>query len=271
MNRKFFEMLKNRWDAGARVCVGLDPDVKKIPPKILESKATTSPLLKMNELVIDATKDSALCYKPNRAFYKGPEGLSALRNTIAHIRSVASDVPLIYDAKFGDIGNTNNGYVEEAFDWLKADAVTIHCYMGMEAMRPFLDRADKGVLVLCKTSNPGSGEFQNLLVDGKMPLSHHVAAQVASRWNYNGNCGLVVGATYPDHLAEVRAIVKDMPILIPGIGTQGGDVHKTVQAGRNSQKSGMIINSSSGIMFSHDPKDALKKLTEEIDAALVTL
>lgn len=277
---KFFEMLEKRWAAGARVCIGLDPDLKKIPQKILESKSTSSPLLMMNQTVVDATKDLALCYKPNRGFYKGPEGLQALRNTVAHIRNVAEGVPIILDAKYGDIGNTNVGYLEETFDWLKCDAVTVHNYMGMEAMKPFLEQKDKGIFVLCRTSNPGADEFQDLPIFYKrfpgasmttMPMYEMVAEHVKQLWNYNGNCGLVVGATFPDQLRNVRSVVgADMWLLLPGFGSQGGDVLSAIHAGA-TKKGRVVGNSSSGIMFSSNPKAALQQLTNEINAALETV
>jgi len=238
---------------------------------MLASKSSSSAIYKLNCETVDATKKHALCYKPNRGFYTTPEGLAALRNTVAHIRNVAPDVPVIYDAKFGDIGNTNDGYVEETFDWLKADAVTIHCYMGMEAMRPFLDQADKGIFVLCKTSNKGSDEFQKPYIENGMQMYEYVAQNVATNWNKNSNCGLVVGATYPEQLSVVRGIVGDMPILLPDLGSQGGDVQKSIRAGINSNGSGLLPNSSSGIMFASDKKGAVQKLTDEINEALAKL
>lgn len=271
MDCRFFEMIDARWAAGARVCVGLDPDLRKIPDAIRNSKRSSSPQFEFNAKIIDATKDLALCYKPNRAFYRGPEGLQALRNTIAHIRNVAMDVPIILDAKYGDIGNTNDGYVEEAFEWLRCDAVTVHNYMGMEAMKPFLDRGDKCIMVLCRTSNQGADEFQNIIVEGAeafVPMYEHVAYRVSKYWDYNGNCALVVGATAINELFDVRRIVGDMPLLIPGIGTQGGDVRQAVHVGVNSKKSGIILSSSSGIIFADDPKAATKKLADEINVAL---
>ncbi|HEV8666537.1 MAG TPA: orotidine-5'-phosphate decarboxylase [Candidatus Paceibacterota bacterium] len=268
---KFFEMVERRWAAGARVCVGLDPDIRKIPQDILNSKKTSSPLLEINKKTIEATKDLALCYKLNRAFYPGPAGLEAMRNTVAHIRNIATDVPSIDDAKYGDIGNTNYGYVEEAFGYLQCDAVTVHNYMGLEAMEPFLAQKDKGIFVLCRTSDEGSEEFQDLIVDtgrGFMPLYQEVAHRVVCHWNYNHNCGLVVGAMVPDELVEVRKIAKTMPILIPDFGSQGGDVHDAMHAGLGRHGGTVLPSSSSGIMFAHDPKAAVQKLTDEINAVL---
>lgn len=249
--RNFRQMLEAQWDKENFVCVGLDPNVGLIPT--MERIGWTVSLSKtiscFNEEIIEATKDLVCAYKPNVAFYEqyGRDGWQILRNTILSIRSIAPEVPVILDAKRADIGNTNLGYVQSAFDDLGADAITVHPYLGKEAMQPFLDRVDRGVIVLCRTSNPGAGEFQDLLVDGR-PLYQVVAEQVASQWNSHGNCALVVGATYPEELAQVRAIVGDMPILIPGIGAQGGDLEAAVKAGRDGDGCGIVINSSRGII-----------------------
>jgi len=221
-------------------------------------------------------------YKPNVAFYEehGAEGIEALKRTIADIHDIVPDVAVVLDGKRGDIGNTNNGYVKAAFDYLNADAITVAPYMGEESLAPFLAQKDKGVIVLCRTSNPGAGEFQDLpiaLGDGHItrPLYEVVASQIAGKWNKNGNCAVVVGATCPDELRTVRGIVGDMPILIPGIGAQGGDLEKTVAAGKDSRGRGMIINSSRGIIFASNGADFAEaarretlKLRDAINAAL---
>jgi orotidine-5'-phosphate decarboxylase len=154
--------------------------------------------------------------------------------------------------------------MKAAFDYLGVDAITVHPYLGAEALRPFLDRADKGIIVLCRTSNPGAREFQDLEVGGK-PLYKVVARQVAERWNEHGNCAVVVGATYPDELAEIRSIIGDMPILIPGIGAQGGDVEKTVKAGKSADGTGMIINSSRGVIFASSGEDFAEAARTEVE------
>lgn len=264
--RNFRELLEAKWAEGKSVCVGLDSELNKIPKHYHwntdpDDHEIASTIVDFNRHIVEATKDLVCAYKPNIAFYEayGKAGLEALRHTIKIIRNTAWDVPVILDAKRADIGNTNNGYVRAAFDFLKADAITVHPYLGEEALRPFLDRADKGVIVLCRTSNPGAGEFQDLLVNGE-PLYRHVAHRVVSEWDKNSNCALVVGATYPDELREVRSLIGDMPILIPGIGAQGGDVEKTVRAGKDSRGRGMIINSSRGIIFAEDPRGEAEKL-----------
>lgn len=271
MNRNFMELLQAQQAKGNFVCVGLDSDPKRIP--------TAYSQLAFNQGVVEATADFAGAYKPNLAFYKGAGGKDVLRQTIAYIHEVAPEIPVILDAKQADIGNTNDGYVNDDFEFYHADAVTVHNYMGMEAMKPFLDQADKGVIVLVRTSNPGAGEFQDRLVSltpeeefdwatgpgeeitpgffGPRQIPHYelVAYRVSRNWNYNGNCCVVVGATAPSELAEVRRIVGDMPILLPGIGAQGGDLEATVDAGKNSQGQGMIINNSRGIIFAYEKED----------------
>ena len=245
------------------LCVGLDSDIKKLPAPLL-SKPSGQFLF--NKAIIDATHDLVCAYKPNSAFYEGAgaAGMEQLKKTCEYIRLNYPDVVIILDAKRGDIGNTNGGYVEYAFEYMGADAITLHPYLGKEALQPFLDRVDKGCIILCKTSNPGSGELQDLAVDGK-PLYQRVAENISKNWNANGNCMLVVGATYPEELAEVRKITGDMTFLVPGIGVQGGDVEKTVKAGLNSQKAGMMINSSRGIIFASSGEDFAEKAREEAE------
>jgi orotidine-5'-phosphate decarboxylase len=231
------------------LCVGLDPDLAKLP--------TGHDQLSFNKAIIDATHDVVCCYKPNSAFYEaaGAEGIQALKETCEYIRENYPDIPIILDAKRADIGNTNIGYMQFCYDYLDADAVTLQPYMGGEAIQPFLDREDKGVVVLCRTSNAGSAEFQDLQVD-KKPLYQVVAQKVADEWNKNNNCMLVVGATYPDEITKVRSIVgDDMWFLIPGVGAQGGDVEATVTAAANNEKNGFVINSSRGIIFASSDAD----------------
>src|SRR3989344_1896614 len=233
-DRNFMKMLETQWDKGNFVCVGLDSEFGKIPESAFRSGnecdvSFANTVVAFNRAILEATKDLVCAYKPNIAFYEthGEEGIAALHRTIADIRVIAPDVPVILDAKRADIGNTNTGYIQMAFKYLQTDAITVHPYLGAEALKPFLDRADKGIIVLCRTSNPGAGEFQDLKVwakgglYGKQRLLYqHVAHQVAEEWNGNGNCCLVVGATYPKELADVRDRVGDMPFLIPGVGFQ---------------------------------------------------
>ncbi len=220
-NRNFREMLENQWSRGNFVCVGLDSEYSKIPEFArLDNAANT--IVGFNRAIVEATKDKVCAYKPNIAFYEayGFLGLNALFRTLADIRNLAPDIPIILDAKRADIGNTNAGYVQAAFEFLRADAITVHPYLGAEALQPFLARAEKGIIVLCRTSNPGAGEFQDLDVSPTLKLYEYIALKVAKDWNQKGNCGVVVGATYPEELRKVRQIVGDMPILITGVGFQ---------------------------------------------------
>ena len=213
-----------------------------------------------NQKIIDQTHDLVCAYKPNFAFYEaqGIDGWQDLKKTIDYLKTKHSEIPVIADAKRGDIGNTNQAYAKAIFDDLKFDAVTVNPYVGREGLQPFLDQKDKGIIILCKTSNPGSGEFQDL-------VWQKVAENVVRDWNKNHNCLLVVGATYPEELAQVRKIVGDMTLLVPGIGAQGGEVEATVKAGLNSKKAGIIINSSRGIIFADNPGLAAKTLRDTIN------
>jgi orotidine-5'-phosphate decarboxylase len=257
------------------VCVGLDSGYDQIPEKVKSSGSPEEALFVFNRDIIDATYDLVCAYKLNAAFYEaqGDEGFHALTRTVQYIKDTHPHIPIILDAKRADIGSTNLGYVHAAFDIIGADAITVHPYLGKEALAPFLARKERGVIVLAKTSNPGAGEFQDLLVgQAREPLYQVVARSVANSWNTNGNCALVVGATYPADLRSVRSIVGDMPILIPGIGAQRGEVEATVTAGKDSRGWGMIINSSRGIIyaskgddFAQAARNATESLKVEID------
>lgn len=269
----FLKKIQPLWDQQKFVCVGLDPDIKKIPQIILQRhKTIQSQILEFNKAIIDATADLVCCYKPNSAFYEkyGVDGWEALVKTTDYLKSKYSHIPILLDSKRGDIENTNEGYVTSAFDIVGADAVTIQPYQGGLAVHPFLNRRDKMTIVLVKTSNKGSDEFQNLKI-GKKFLYEIVAEKIVNEWNMNKNCGVVVGATYPEEMKRVRKIVGDMPILIPGVGSQGGDLKATIHAGKNSKNQGMIINSSRGILYASSDSDFVKaarnetlRLSEEI-------
>ena len=275
--RNFRAMLEKQWSQGHFVCVGLDPEIGKLPTQLRQDpkliKLACMSIRSFCQGIVDATKDVVCAYKPNSAFFEifGAYGAAVLADVINGIHQIAPEVPVILDAKRADIGNTNNGYVGAAFQELQVDAITVHPYLGKEALLPFLAEKDKGIIVLCRTSNPGAGEFQDLpvILDRMVPLMTKplyqvVARQVASSWNTNGNCAVVVGATYPEELAEVRRIVGDMPILIPGIGAQGGDVEKTVKAGKDSRGQGMIINSSRGIIYASSGADFAEVARREV-------
>ncbi|HEY4516942.1 MAG TPA: orotidine-5'-phosphate decarboxylase [Candidatus Paceibacterota bacterium] len=253
--RNFRELLGRQWDQGKFLCVGLDSDLEKIPVSVRTGDAGQT-IFAFNRSLVDATYDLVGAYKLNSAFYEahGDGRFTALRETILHIKKVAPDVPVILDAKRADIGNTNAGYVESMFGYLDVDAITVHPYMGRESLQPFLDHGGKGIFVLCRTSNPGAGEFQDLEIEGQ-PLYQVVAQHVAHEWNTAGNCGLVVGATYPEELGAVRKIAPDMPILIPGIGAQHGDLAKCVAAAKNAQGRGFIIAIARAIIFASSGAD----------------
>ena len=230
-------------------------------------------LFGFNKEIIDSTHDLVCAFKPNIAFYEDyPEAERALEKTVDYIHSKYPQIPVIGDIKRADIGNTNRGYVQMAFYRYQFDAVTVNPYFGKEALAPFLARKDKGIIVLVMTSNPGAGEFQDLFVNDRIELSstrlyEYIAKKVSKEWNENGNVGIVVGATYPTELAHVRKIVGDIPILIPGIGAQGGEVEATVTAGKDSRGWGMIINSSRGIIFASkgdDFAEVARKATESL-------
>ncbi len=243
------------------VCVGLDSDIAKIPEHIRKGQ---HPQSTFNKAIIDATADLVCAYKPNTAFYeaRGKAGIEALKITCDYIKDKYPQIPIILDAKRGDIGNTNEGYIKFAFEYLRCDGITLHWYVGREGLKPFLDLSDKGLFIYCRSSNPGAGEFQDLQI-GTKPLYQIVAEKVVRDWNMNGNCGLIFGATYPDELKVVRHIAGNIPLLIPGIGAQGADVEKTVKAGVDSKGLNAIINSSRGIIFASGGADFAEKAREE--------
>ncbi len=251
----FVEQLNAAIDANnSLLCIGLDVDLEKMPASIRNSK---TPLLNFNKAIIDVTIDQVCAFKPNSAFYEahGPSGIEQLQQTVIYIHEKYPNVPVILDAKRADIGNTNNGYIRFAFDYLKADAITLHPYLGGEALQPFLDQTDKGIIILCRTSNPGAAEFQDLQSTGK-PLYQQVAQTVVQAWNNNSNCLLVVGANYPEEMKLIRKIVgPKMIFLVPGVGAQGGDVAAVMQNGLGANKRGLIISASRSVIYASDNDD----------------
>lgn len=250
------------------VCIGLDVDKEKMPKFLFES--SKHPYLEFNKSIIDSTKDLVCAYKLNMAFYEvlGTEGFELLKKTIKHI---PKDVVVILDGKRNDIGNTARKYAQTLFEILSADAITVNPYLGKDGVAPFLEYKDKCSFILCRTSNASAGDFQDLAVS-ETPL-YQIVAKKIKEWNENDNCGAVVGATYPEELKTIRSILGDeIPILIPGIGKQGGDVEKTIKNGTNSKGKMAVINSSRGIIFAGDDEDfatvSLKKaisLRDEIN------
>jgi orotidine-5'-phosphate decarboxylase len=227
------------------LCVGLDPEPSRLPDPL---RNHPDAVFELCRAIVDATADLVCCFKPQIAHFAAQRAEDALERVIAYIHDHHPGVPVILDAKRGDIGSTAQHYATEAFDRYRADAVTANPYLGRDAVQPFLDRAEKGVILLCRTSNAGARDLQDLDVGGR-PLYQHVAQLVAREWNTHGNCALVVGATYPGELAAVRALVGDMPILVPGVGAQGGDVAAVVNNGKNKQGGGLIISSSRAILY----------------------
>ena len=227
------------------LCVGLDPDVTRFPSVI---KGQDDAIFAFCKAIIDATAGLACAFKPQIAYFAALGAEDQLQAACDYIKQQYPDIPVVLDAKRGDIGATAEQYAREAFERYRADAVTVNPYMGFDSVAPYLEWKDRGVIVLCRTSNPGGSDLQFLKVDGK-PLYQHVARLVSEQWNRNGQCGLVVGATFPQELAQVRSMVGEMPLLVPGIGAQGGDIEATVKAGRTANGSGMMINSSRAILY----------------------
>jgi orotidine-5'-phosphate decarboxylase len=278
MRRNFTDLLEGCWDRGRHVCVGLDIDARQLPDAIKGSDSIDR-LRKFAFAIVEATSDSVAAYKPNSSFFEalGPSGIELLRDVVNYVHQHAPSVPVIIDAKRADIASTNDGYVQAIYDHLQADAVTLHPYLGHEALRPFLDRPEKGCFILCRTSNPGAGELQDLRVDGEF-LYLRVASLVARDWNTKRNCGLVAGATFPEELALIRARVPQLPLLIPGIGAQGGNVERTVRAAAIDGTLRAIINSSRGILYASNGADyadaaaeAARALHEEITQTVSNL
>jgi orotidine-5'-phosphate decarboxylase len=233
------------------LCVGLDADPEKLPDGV--------GVFEFNREIIDATKDLVCAYKPNFGFYEpqGIEGLKILGQTVDYI---PDDIPVIADAKRGDIGNTAKGYAKAIFETYGFDAVTVNPYLGLDAVEPFTSYADKGVFILCRTSNPGAMDFQSLLCEtenGKRPL-YEIVALKAGELNSNGNVGLVVGATYPEELKVIRGLQPDMPLLLPGIGAQGGDLEATVRYGVDARGEKAVINSSRQVLYASSGEDFAK-------------
>ncbi|WP_025915643.1 orotidine-5'-phosphate decarboxylase [Herminiimonas sp. CN] len=242
----FIEKLSAAWAAhDSLLCVGLDPDSSKFPPHL---QGQPDAIFTFCKAIIDATADTACAFKPQIAYFAALRAEDQLEALCRYLRASYPQLPVILDAKRGDIGATAEQYAREAFERYGADAVTVNPYMGSDSIAPYLEWQDRGTIVLCRTSNPGGSDLQFLNAGGK-PVYQHVAQLVAEKWNTNGQCALVVGATFPTELAQVRAIVGDMPLLVPGIGAQGGDVAATVAAGRTADGCGMMINSSRAILY----------------------
>lgn len=239
------------------LCIGLDTDINKIPKQLLEKE---DPVFEFNKTIIDNTNNLVCCYKLNIAYYsaEGLKGLESLIKTINYIHDKYIDIPVILDAKRADVGHTSEAYAREVFEQINTDSVTVNPYFGLDSVEPFLKYKDKGIIVLCRTSNPGAGDFQDLIIDGE-PLYIKVAQKI-TEWNKkHGNCLMVVGATWPEEMKKIRKIAPNMFFLVPGIGTQGGDLENTLKNGLTKEKSGLIIHSARAIIYASSNKDFAEK------------
>ena len=247
----FHAQLQRSWAANSSLlCVGLDPDPGRLPSPL---DGAPDAVFRFCAEIVDATADLVCAFKPQIAYFASQRAEEQLERLCVHIRDAHPDVTLILDAKRGDIGSTAEHYAREAFNRYGAHAVTVNPYLGTDSVEPFL-AAGGGVIALCRTSNPGGDDLQMLDVDGD-PLYVHVARMVAERWSTLGDVGLVVGATYPAELARVRSVVGDLPILVPGVGAQGGSAIDAVQAGATADGRGLIINSSRAVLYASGGAD----------------
>lgn len=248
----FIQKLQAAWQQNqSLVCVGLDPDLARFPAHFAQQPDA---IFQFSKAIIDATNDLVCAYKPQIAYFSAIGAEAQLEKITDYLKAHYPQIPIILDAKRGDIGSTASMYAREAFGRYHADAVTVNPYLGYDSIEPFLDYADHGVIILCRTSNPGAGDIQDLIVDGS-PLYEHIARRAAEQWNHNSNCLLVVGATWPHQMAKIRSLVGNMPFLVPGIGAQGGDITTMVQAGQTSDGNGLIISSSRAILYASNQAD----------------
>ena len=251
---KFIEKLQNAWDKqNSLLGVGLDPDQQRMPESILQSK---TPIFDFCKGIIDATAEYACAFKPQIAYFASQGAEMALTQLCHYISNTYPELPILLDSKRGDIGTTADHYAKEAFERYCADAITVNPYMGFDSIEPYLAWENKGVIILCRTSNQGGSDFQFFESADGTPLYLEVAKTVAEKWNLSEQCSLVVGATFPEELAKVRACVgDDMALLVPGIGAQGGDIEATVMAGANSKGQGLMINSARAILYASSGTD----------------
>ncbi|ACK53594.1 MAG TPA: orotidine-5'-phosphate decarboxylase [Thauera aminoaromatica] len=268
----FMTALRAAWQQrDSLLCVGLDPDPARFPAHL---QGRSDAILRFCTQIVDATADLVCCFKPQIAYFAAHRAEDQLEALVEHIHARHPGTPVVLDAKRGDIGSTAEQYAIEAFERFKADAITVNPYMGRDSVDPYLAYPDKGVILLCRTSNPGGSDLQFLEVDtskGRMKLYEHVARTVAEDWNASGNCALVVGATFPAEIARVRALVGELPLLVPGIGAQGGDIAATLAAGRTENGTGLMINSSRAVLYAgkgEDFAEAARRVAEETRDAI---
>ena len=240
------------------LCVGLDPD----PEKLQSGKNQFD----FNKIIIDTTASIVCCYKPQIAFYAaaGESGLISLKQTVDYIHKNYPDIPVLLDAKRSDVGHTSQMYAKEVFDVYEADAVTVNPYCGFDSLEPFFKREDKGIFVICRTSNPGASDFQDLIIR-ENPLYVEVAKKIITWSEKYPNVFLEIGATWPQEIGVLRKMATSMPFLIAGIGAQGGDLKSTLENGLTADGQGLIISSSRGIIYAQDPKKSAQNLRDEIN------
>ena len=252
----FIRKLEAAWQANnSLLCVGLDPDIKRFPAHLAGRPRAIAEFCRA---IIDATADLVCAFKPQIAYFHAERAEDQLEEIITYIHDRYPAIPVILDAKRGDIGSTAEQYAREAFERYNAEAVTVSPFLGHDSITPYTVHKERGVIILCRTSNPGGSDMQFLDVEGpggRELLYQRIARTVAGEWNGNGNCALVVGATFPNELAEVRRLVGDLPLLVPGIGAQGGDIAATVAAGKSSNGTGLIINSGRAILYASGGTD----------------
>lgn len=248
----FINRLEAAWHhQDSLLCVGLDPDPERFPEGIAPD---LTGILDFNRAIIDATHDLVCAYKPQIAYYAALGAEPQLEATIAYIQDNYPHIPVVLDAKRGDIGSTARQYAVEAFERYGADAVTVNPYLGFDAIKPFLEYQDRGVILLARTSNPGAAELQDLDVGG-LPLYARIAQLAAQQWNAHGNIGLVVGATWPQQLEKVRVEAPELPLLLPGIGAQGGSIAAAVAAGRRADGKGLLVSASRSVLYASSGTD----------------
>ena len=246
------------------VCVGLDTDIAKIPKHLLGEEDS---IFVFNKAIIDATHNLVSCYKTNIAFYLAShlDGLATLKKTVDYLKEQYPDIPLILDGKWADISNTSEAYAKAAFEVIRADAITVNPYLGLDAIELFLNRKDKGVIIVCRTSNPGASEFQDLQIEGGELLYTYIAKKVINEWNANNNCMLVVGVTGFEEIGILRRLTPDMFFLVPGVGAQGGDLKGILKHGLTKEKTGLLIHSARAIIYASSTENFAQKAQEEAE------
>jgi len=261
---KFIDKLNKSWnESNSLLCVGLDPDYEKLPEILKSSK---DPIFEFNKAIIDATHDLVCAFKPQFAHYSAFGDEEQLVKTINYIKKNYPNKPIILDSKRGDIGSTAEKYAKEAFERYQVDAVTVNPYMGSDSIEPFNSYSEKGVVILCRTSNDGAEDIQDLMI-GDTPLYLKVAELIRDKWNKNANCLAVVGATWPNQMKLIRETLVDVPFLVPGVGAQGGDVESIIKYGQTKDGNGLIISSSRAVLYASSGDDfaeASRKVASEL-------